>query len=129
MSIVSKSPRKVVLAAFVAATKVLPLYAHRFSPKKFTQAQLFACLVLKTFMRTDYRGVCEMLNDWPDIMNAIGMKNIPHFTTLQKTERRLLCSEISQRLLVQTVTERFKVYHLERFKMYHPKTFITTILA
>jgi hypothetical protein len=30
---------------------VLPLYAHKFSPKKFTQPQLFACLVFKEFMR------------------------------------------------------------------------------
>ena len=32
-------------------------------PKKFTQPQLFACLVLKTFFQTDYRGVVVFLND------------------------------------------------------------------
>ncbi len=29
-------------------------YAHKYSPKKFTQPQLFACLVLKEFLRFDY---------------------------------------------------------------------------
>lgn len=26
-----------------------------------TQARLFACLVLKTFFKTDYRGICALL--------------------------------------------------------------------
>ena len=43
------------------AKDTLPKYAHRFSPKKFTQHQLFACLILKAFCRTDYRGVVAML--------------------------------------------------------------------
>jgi hypothetical protein len=35
--------------ALKAAQHALPSYAHRFSPKTFTQPQLFACLALKTF--------------------------------------------------------------------------------
>ena len=50
MSTTSKSPRKVLQVALVVARKALPAYAHRFSPKKFTQHQLFACLVLKEFL-------------------------------------------------------------------------------
>jgi hypothetical protein len=37
------------LAALATAQRALPLYSHRCSPKKFTQHQLFACLVLKSF--------------------------------------------------------------------------------
>jgi hypothetical protein len=40
----------------LAIRRALLLYSHRNSPKKFTQHQLFACLVLKSFLRTDYRG-------------------------------------------------------------------------
>jgi hypothetical protein len=40
----------------LAIRRALLLYSHRNSPKKFTQHQLFACLVLKNFLRTDYRG-------------------------------------------------------------------------
>jgi hypothetical protein len=43
----SKSPRKVTLEAFELAKQKLPAYSHRLSPKKFTQHQLFALLVLK----------------------------------------------------------------------------------
>ena len=52
----SKSPKRVMMTAYVTAQRALPAYAHRFSPKKFTQHQLFACLVLKEFLKTDYRG-------------------------------------------------------------------------
>ena len=52
MSRTSKSPRTVALEALAAGEVALPLYSHPCSPKKFTQPQLFACLVLKAFFRT-----------------------------------------------------------------------------
>jgi hypothetical protein len=57
MSETCKSPRTVLVTAWKVATAVLPLYSHRFSPKKSTQHQLFACLVLKPLLKTDYRGL------------------------------------------------------------------------
>ena len=75
-----------------AARRALPTYAHRFAPKKFTQHQLFACLVLKTHQKEDYRGICAMLADSPDLLDAIGMKEVPHYTTLQKACARLIRS-------------------------------------
>jgi len=54
--ITSKSPRRVLLEALEVGHGALPLYAHRFAPRKFTQPQLFACLVLKEFEKKDYRG-------------------------------------------------------------------------
>ena len=63
MSTTSKSPRKVAQVALEIATEALPRFAHRFSPKKFTQPQLFACLVLKQFHKTDYRGITAILAD------------------------------------------------------------------
>ncbi|KKM11148.1 hypothetical protein LCGC14_1721290 [marine sediment metagenome] len=61
MSTTSKSPRKVALVALDIGREALPRYSHLCSPKKFTQPQLFACLVLKEFFRTDYRGIMGML--------------------------------------------------------------------
>jgi hypothetical protein len=58
------------LAALATAQRALPLYSHRNSPKKFTQHQLFACLVLKNFLKTDYRGVVAQLADCPDTTAA-----------------------------------------------------------
>ena len=103
MSTTSKSPRKVALVALAVAKNALPAYAHRFSPKKFTQHQLFACLVLKAFFKTDYRGIEAMLKDLPDLRKAIGLQTIPYFTTLQKAARRMLISVSANRLLDATI--------------------------
>jgi len=105
MSQTSKSPRDVALAALRVAQGALPAYAHRFSPKKFTQHQLFACLVLKGFFRTDYRGIAKYLADMLEICHALGLKKVPHFTTLQKAADRLLRSAPANRLLQETIEQ------------------------
>ena len=90
MSLTSKSPRTVLLIALDVARRSLPEYAHRCSPKKFTQHQLFACLVLKEFLKSDYRGVVNILADCPSLCAAIELEHVPHYTTLQKAADRLL---------------------------------------
>jgi hypothetical protein len=86
----TKSPRKLLRTAYLAARESLQPYAHRFSPKKFTQHQLFACLVLKEFYKLDYRGITELLSDAPDLRSVIELDTVPHWTTLQKASDRLL---------------------------------------
>lgn len=103
MSRTSKSPRKVLLTAWAVAQETLPKYSHRFSPKRFTQHQLFACLVLKAFLKTDYRGLTIFLVDCPGLCKAIELEHVPHFTTFQKAAARLLCSKRVDRLLDETV--------------------------
>lgn len=93
----------VALVALRVAKDALPEYAHRFSPKKFTQGQLFACLVLKEFFRTDYRGIAAILFDCPDLQHALGLCQVPHFTTIQKAAARLLKKTPANRLLDATV--------------------------
>jgi hypothetical protein len=100
----SKSPRKVLLAALaVARESSLPLYANHYSPKKYTQHQAFAILVLKEFLRCDYRKVTALLSDCPDLCRAIGLTAVPHFTTLQKASRRLLNTPRARDLLDATL--------------------------
>ena len=94
----SKSPQAVVRAALTAARRALPAYSHRQSPKTFTQHQLFACLVLKNFLRTDYRGIVAHLADHPTLVAALDLKKVPHFTTLQKAAQRLLKSVPARRV-------------------------------
>ena len=53
MSRTSKSPRAVALEALATARAALPAYSSRFSRRDFTLAQHVACLVLKSFFRTD----------------------------------------------------------------------------
>jgi hypothetical protein len=86
----SKSPRRVLQVAYAEAREALSPYAHHFSPKKFTQHQLFACLALKDFLKLDYRGVWQLLLDTPDLCAVIELTTVPHWTTLQKAADRLL---------------------------------------
>ena len=103
MSTTSKSPRKVALVALAVGKDALPPYSHLCSPKKFTQPQLFACLVLKEFFKTDYRGIAAILADSTDLRQVIGLQTVPHFTTIQKAAPRLLRNQHVQQLLNHTV--------------------------
>jgi len=109
MSRTSKSPRTVALEALAVAEQTLPMYAHRFSPHKFTQHQLFALLVLKTHQRQDYRGIVALLEEMPHLLDALGLGAVPHYTTLQKAAERLLSGAATQQLLGATAAtvERF----------------------
>jgi hypothetical protein len=108
VSKLSKSPLRVARQALATGTQALPLYAHRYSPKKFTQPQLFACLVLKTFFKTDYRGLQEHLQDHSDLRAALTLDTVPHFTTLQKASRRLLRFPKARRLFTTTIRRFLK---------------------
>ena len=99
----SKSPEKVLSVAYAVARRTIRPYSHRFSPKKFTQWQLFACLVLKTFLRLDYRKLAEVLKDSPSWRETMELKVVPHFTTFQKASRRLLRFQRARRFLKTTV--------------------------
>ena len=58
------------MAALAVGQRTLPAYAHRYSPKTFTQPQLLAYLVLMHFHKTDYRGVAAILKDNPTLCEA-----------------------------------------------------------
>src|SRR5258707_945201 len=107
MSPTTKSPVAVARRALAAAAKTLRPFAHRFSPRRYTQPQLFACPVLKVFFQTDYRGVAQYLRDLADLRGALGRTRVPPFTTLQKASRRLLRRPRARRLLRATV-RRFR---------------------
>ena len=93
----------VALEALATARRALPTYASRFSRHDFTLAQHFACLVLKSFFRTDYRGISAILADLPDLCAALGLAKVPHFTTLHKAHARLLSFGPMSQLLDATV--------------------------
>jgi DDE family transposase len=103
MSRLTKSPLRVAREALAVAQSTLRNYTHKFSPKKFTQPQLFACLVLKTFLKTDYRGLAAHLADHSDLRAALGLQAVPHYTTPQKASRRLLKRPRVRRLFRLTI--------------------------
>src|SRR2546428_817202 len=95
----SKSPRAVALVALHAAMKAVPLFSHPCSPKKYAQPQLLACLVLKEFFKTDYRGITAILEDMPELCQVLVLRAVPHYTTLQKASRELLKKKSVHRLM------------------------------
>ena len=102
------------MVAYAIGCQTLPPYAHRYSPRKFTLPQLFACLVLKEFLRCDYRKLEKTLADSPSWLELVGLKQAPHFTTLHKAAKRLMQSDKARRLLDRTVREAHACGRLKR---------------
>jgi hypothetical protein len=86
----TKSPRAVAREALRVAQEALPAYSSKFSRKDFTQHQLFALLALKTFLKTDYRGVVQVLTDFAELREDLGLAAAPHYSTLCYAAKRLL---------------------------------------
>jgi hypothetical protein len=85
----TKSPVRLAREAMRIAQAALPAYSSPFSPRKFTQHQLFAALILKQFFKTDYRGIVALLKDLGDLRAALGLDDdIPDHSTLWHAERR-----------------------------------------
>jgi len=93
----TKSPRAVAREALRLAQEALPAYSSKFSRQDFTQHQLFALLALKTFFKTDYRGLAQLLEDFGDLRADLGLDKVPHYSTLCKASGRLLKKGSSSR--------------------------------
>ena len=85
----SKSPKQVALRALEAAKQSLPAYSATHSPRKYTQHQHFAVAALRQFFRVDHRGIAAILEDSSDLRRALGLREVPHFSTLAYAEKRL----------------------------------------
>lgn len=91
----TKSTLTLAGEALAAARAALPRYASRYSRKDFTLHQLFAILVVRRFLRTDYRGVVQALNEWPQLRRRLGLSRVPDHTTLWHAEQKLMKKGIS----------------------------------
>jgi hypothetical protein len=86
----TKSPRAVAREALRLAKDALPAYSSARSRKDFTSHQLFAVLALKTFFKTDYRGIAQLLTDLGELRKDLGLEKVPHYSTLCYAAGRLL---------------------------------------
>ena len=86
----SKSALRVAREAFAVGRAALPAFGSRYSRRDYTQAQLFALLVLRQFLRTDYRGVVTLVAEWGELRDALGLDKVPHYSTLAHASRRIL---------------------------------------
>ena len=90
MRTMTKSPLALAKQTMRIAQAALPEYSSLYSRHDFTQHQLFTILVLRQFLKTDYRGIIQMLADFSDLRKALGLKKIPHYSTLCYAEKRLI---------------------------------------
>ncbi len=71
------------------ATEHVPPYSSRFSKRTFTQPQLITLYCLKLKLGVSYRELIDWLQEMPRIQEALGLRHLPHFTTVQKAFARL----------------------------------------
>lgn len=65
------------------ASRYMQPYSHLKSPKKFTQAQLMTCLILRAYLKTTYRGVIDVLDASAELQKWLDLKRLPHYSTLK----------------------------------------------
>jgi hypothetical protein len=69
-------------------------------------------LALRQHFRKSYRDFCEMLEVCTEIMDELGLRRVPHWTTLQKFSRRADARRLERLLLEYLVEARLSVLHL-----------------
>lgn len=67
----------------------LILYSCKFSKRSYTQHQHFVLILFKQSIGTDYRGIIELVDLMNKVKKALGLDQVPNFTTLQKFVSRI----------------------------------------
>lgn len=87
--VATRSPVALARKALEVARHALPAYSSKYSKKDFTQNQLLAMLALGQFFKTDDRGLVALLADLSDLRDTLGLRKVPHPTTLFHARQRL----------------------------------------
>jgi hypothetical protein len=75
-------------------------YGANTSRHDFTQRQLMACLILRAYTKTTYRGVLELLAISPSLRQELGLGDkLPHYSTLAKFSARSQVLEIADAMI------------------------------
>lgn len=99
----SNSLLRIARLSHAVASDALPRYSHAKSPQRFTQAQLMACLVLRAVLSSTYRGIIEVLQVSPPLREALGLRQLPHYSTLKRFADRVVTDEAMADLLAHTL--------------------------
>lgn len=91
---------QVTALAMKLGARHLAEYGATRSRHDFTQRQLMACLVLRAYTKTTYRGILELLAVSSSLRQALGFQDkLPHYTTLQKFSARSKVLEIADQMI------------------------------
>jgi DDE family transposase len=75
--------------AYQIAQASLPRYTHRNSPKRFTQPQLAACVVLMVYLGLSYRDMEEWLLSTNQVCGVLELTEVPDHSTMNRMMGRL----------------------------------------
>ena len=89
--------------AFEVAQSVVPDRRHRFAPKRYTQPQLLACVLVKEYLGLDYRTARETIELSGPLRDAFGLRTVPDHTTLWRFARDGATPDVVAAALVETV--------------------------
>lgn len=90
-------------AALAAAERSFPAYSHPKSPHHFRLPQLIACIVMKVWLRQDYRGFIELLEMTPRLREALALKRLPHYSTLAYVFQKKFSDEAAAKMVEQVL--------------------------
>src|ERR1700677_5141050 len=110
-----KSPRKMLAAAHALAQASLKRRS-KFSRKDFTDAQLFACLVLREHQKKSYRGLVALLEDVPEWCRDIGLTKVPDHNTLCRAFHRLIKPGVIETMLDLSVRAARQIHRRRKKK-------------
>lgn len=89
--------------AHQVAVEILPERAHRFAPKRYTQPQLLACLLVKEYLGLDYRTAQETFELSDGLRGALGLRIVPDYTTLWRFAHDKATTEVVAQSLAETI--------------------------
>jgi hypothetical protein len=90
----------VAALAMQLGSRHLADYGATRSRHDFTQRQLMACLILRAYTKTTYRGLLELLAISPSLRQELGLRDkLPHYSTLAKFSSRSQVLEIADAMI------------------------------
>jgi len=106
--LLTKSPVRFARMAIAVARQQLPRYRTRFSRRDYEWPQLVACLLVRQFLRLDYRGTEQVLREFTALRRALGLRCTPDHTALCRALRNLTLPQL-ERLLDETVARMVRL--------------------
>src|ERR1700761_7720982 len=91
---------RVAPLAMQLGSRHLADYGANTSRHDFTQRQLMACLILRTYTKMTYRGILELLAISPSLRRELALtEKLPHYSTLAKLSERSQVLEIADAMI------------------------------
>src|SRR5580700_4161574 len=91
---------RVAALAMQLGSRHLADYGANTSRHDFTQRQLMACLILRAYTKTTYRGILELLAVSPSLRQGLGLGDkLPHYSTLAKFSVRSQVLQIADAMI------------------------------